>query len=136
MSTSANRGKEAENLVKKRLEVLAKSANVAWHRPPDMRSGSFQPALCDFILLQEGQLTLIEVKQTAHDYRLPHGNLSTEQVGRMRVWEMAGARCYVLIYHSGIKQWRMEDVGYFSERTGGSWDLRPLATRRLEEILL
>ena len=37
MSTSANRGKEAENLVKKRLEVLAKSANVAWHRPPDMR---------------------------------------------------------------------------------------------------
>jgi hypothetical protein len=30
----------------------------------------------------------------------------------------------------------MEDVGYFSNRTGGSWDLRPLATRRLEEILL
>ena len=107
MSTSANRGKEAENLVKKRLEVLAKSANVAWHRPPDMRSGSFQPALCDFLLLQEGQLTLIEVKQTQHDYRLPHGNLSTEQVGRMRVWEMAGARCYILVYHSGIMQWRM-----------------------------
>ena len=136
MSTSANRGKEAETLVKKRLEVLAKSANVAWHRPPDMRSGSFQPALCDFLLLQEGQLTLIEVKQTAHDYRLPHGNLSTEQVGRMRVWEMAGATCYVLIYHSTIKQWRMQHVDYFSERIGGSWDLRALSTRKLEEILV
>lgn len=136
MSTSANRGKEAENLVKKRLEVLAKSANVAWHRPPDMRSGSFQPALCDFILLQDGQLTLIEVKQTQHEYRLPHGSLSTEQVGRMRVWEMAGATCYVLIYHSTIKQWRVQQVDYFSERTGGSWDLREIPTRKLEEILV
>ena len=109
MNTSANRGKEAENLVKKRLEGLAKSANVAWHRPPDMRSGSFQPALCDFLLLQEGQLTLIEVKQTAHDYRLPHGNLSTEQVGRMRVWEMAvlGAIFWSITQALSSGAWRM-----------------------------
>ena len=136
MSTSANRGKEAETLVKKRLDLLAKSAQVAWHRPPDMRSGSFQPALCDFLLLQEGRLTWIEVKQTQHDYRLVHGNMSAEQVGRMRVWQMAGATCYVLIYHSTIKQWRMQHVDYFSERIGGSWDLRAIPTRKLEEILI
>jgi len=136
MSTSANRGKEAETLVKKRLDLLAKSAQVAWHRPPDMRSGSFQPALCDFLLMQEGRLTLLEVKQTQHDYRLVHGNMSAEQVGRMRVWQMAGATCYVLIYHSTIKQWRMEHVDYFSTRVGGSWDLRVIPTRKLEEILI
>jgi len=136
MSTSANRGKEAETLVKKRLDLLAKSAQVAWHRPPDMRSGSFQPALCDFLLMQEGRLTMLEVKQVVHDYRLPHGNMSAEQVGRMRVWQMAGATCYVLIYHSTIKQWRMEHVDYFSNRVGGSWDLRVIPTRKLEEILI
>jgi penicillin-binding protein-related factor A (putative recombinase) len=135
MST-ANRGKVAETLVKKRLEVLARSAQVAWHRPPDMRSGSFQPALCDFLLLRSGQLTLIEVKQTQHTFRLVHGNLSTEQVGRMRVWQMAGATCCVLVYHSTTEQWRMEHVDYFSERTGGSWDLRAIPAKTLDEILI
>lgn len=137
MTTSpANRGKEAEALVKKRLEHLAKSANFVWYRPPDMRGGHRQEALADFMTLDSGVLTLIEVKQVQHDYRLPHSSVGVGQVARLRMWELAGASCYILVYHSTTRLWRAARAGYFSERLGGSWDMRAIKTKPLEEVLL
>jgi penicillin-binding protein-related factor A (putative recombinase) len=134
MST-ANRGKVAETLVKKRLEVLSKSSSFVWHRFADMRSGVRQVALADFMFVNDGKLALLEVKETQHDFRLVLGNFSADQVARMRMWEAAGCDATVLIYHSTTKLWRRLPVEAFLTRTGGSWDLRLCPTDTLENLL-
>lgn len=120
MST-ANRGKAAEAAVKKYLKSLD-SVDTLYYRYPDMRAGFKAPAPCDFMVLRRGKLTLLEVKSVEHAYRLPHKNMSPDQVARMRMWEAAGAQSWVLIHFEG--GWRAETVGHFLVREGGSWDFR------------
>ncbi len=133
--TTANRGKTAETLVKRRLETLAKSSDFVWHRFADMRAGVRQEALADFMCLNQGVLTLIEVKETIHEYRLAHANVGVGQVARMRMWEAAGGRALILVYHSTLKQWRRLEAAELVDRVGGSWDLRPVPLHSIEEIL-
>lgn len=133
--SSADRGKVAEKLVKKRLEKLSINTEVAAYRLPDARAGSFAPTLADFLVVQKGQMYLIEVKETQHEFRLPHANLNKEQVARMTRFQLAGAKAHVLIYHSTLKKWRTAGIDYFKDRQGGSWDLRDLPLCELEEIL-
>lgn len=135
MATTSNRGKTAEILVRKRLEVLCKSQTSMYMRLPDAHAGSLASTISDFLVLIEGQVTFLEVKETMHDYRLPHGNFDTGQVARMRMAQMAGARALVLIYHSGIKLWRGYQIDRFIEREGGSWDLREQTPTKLDELL-
>ena len=82
MVTAANRGKYAEGKVKAELKKL-EAANCTHHRFPDAHSGSFITAPADFLILQNGRLRLLEVKQVEHGERLPYGNFSSEQVNRM-----------------------------------------------------
>jgi hypothetical protein len=136
MPTSpTNRGKVAEKLVKKHLDKLSLQSNTASYRLPDAHAGSFQATLSDFLLVHKSTMYLLEVKETQHDYRLPHGNFSTDQVARMRRFQLAGAEAHVLIYHAKIEKWRTAPVDYFLERTGGSWDLRNLPLQDLANIL-
>lgn len=136
MSTSpTNRGKDAEKLVKRHLDKLSLKSDTASYRLPDAHAGSFQATLSDFLLLHKGVMYLLEVKETQHDYRLPHGNYSPDQVARMRRFQLAGAEAHVLVYHAKLGKWRTAPVDYFLERTGGSWDLRNLSLRELENIL-
>jgi len=135
MSTGT-RGKAAESAVKKRLEVRAKSSNFAYWRLPDARAGSFMPTLADFMYVDDGEMTLLEVKEVAHTYRLPYGNFGEDQVARMRVFQAAGANTLVLIHHSTTKLWRYGRVDQFLDRSvGGSWNLSSWPTFKLEEIL-
>ena len=90
MVTAANRGKYAEGKVKAELRKL-EAANCTHHRFPDAHSGSFITAPADFLILQNGRLRLLEVKQVEHGERLPYGNFSSEQVNRMCMWHHAGA---------------------------------------------
>lgn len=131
--TYANRGKEAEALVKKHLTDLSKQANTMFYRFPDARAGSLQTAPADFMLLRKGELILIEVKEVAHSYRLPHGNLT--QVPKLRRFEMAGADCYVLVYFKPEEAWRVAHVDYFLETEGGSWDMRNRRLQTLEDAV-
>lgn len=70
---------------------------------------------------------LIEVKEVFHDFRLPHKNFAVDQVGRMKIRQMAGSECIVITCHrvEGKRgaAWRSMPVDFFSERSGGSWDL-------------
>jgi Holliday junction resolvase len=134
--TTANRGKTAETLVKRRLEELAKASSFVWHRFADMRGGHRQVALADFMALRNGHLTLIEVKETQHEFRLPHGNVGADQIARLRMWEAAGGTGAVLVYHSTLKMWRSLKPDELVQRDGGSWDLRYRPLETLEEILL
>lgn len=141
MTTAANRGKTAEALVKKKLASL-ESARQAFARWPDARSGSFAVALADFLIMRDGRMTLLEVKEVAHDFRLPHENLGLGQIGRMRAWTSAGAQSDVLVYHSTTKLWRVADIHWFYEnyrkvdddgKKVGSWDLRSLEHVTLDD---
>ena len=141
MSTAANRGKYAEAQVKKKLASL-ESARQAFARWPDARSGSFAVALADFLIMRNGRMTLLEVKEVAHDFRLPHENLGLGQIGRMRAWASAGAQADVLVYHSTTKLWRTAEIHWFHEnyrkvdddgKKVGSWDLRSLEHVTLDE---
>lgn len=70
---------------------------------------------------------LIEVKETAHEYRLSRDRLT--QLPRMRKRDKCGGSSYVLIYHTELRLWRCATVEYLAS-TGdkGSWNLtdRPL----------
>lgn len=68
---------------------------------------------------------LIEVKETAHDYRL--GRERVSQLPRIRKREKCGGTSYVLVYHTGIKKWRGMDVPFLmADNDKGSWDMRKL----------
>lgn len=137
MSTAANRGKWAEGEVKKELaKRSAASAQFAFYRLPDARAGSLQATLADYLVLIEGCLVLLEVKEVAHDYRLNYTNFSPSQVARQRLWEEAGAVGLVAVAHSTAKAWRVLPLQRFLARdSGASWDLRDSETSSLSEGL-
>lgn len=141
MSTVGTRGKYAETQVKKKLASL-ESVRQASYRVPDARAGSFAVALADFLIMRDGRMTLLEVKEVAHDFRLNHTNLGLDQIARLRMWASAGAQGHVLVYHSTAKLWRVADIHWFYEnyrkvdddgKKVGSWDLRSLEHVTLDE---
>lgn len=134
--TTANRGKVAESLLKVHFTKLAKQADTVFYRLPDAHSGNRSPTLADFLLLNKGQLYLIECKQVNHAARLPYGNFSPDQVARMRMWTLAGATAIVLIYHTPLDAWRGLPLDHFLDRSqGGSWDLSNIPTVKLEDLI-
>jgi penicillin-binding protein-related factor A (putative recombinase) len=135
MVAASNRGKTAESLVRARLETLCQKAAATFLRLPDAHAGSRAATLADFLYVREGTLYLIEVKETQHDYRLPHGNFEAGQVARMRRVKMAGGKALVVIYHSTLKLWRGYDIDRFAAREGGSWDLRDTEPKSLLDLL-
>lgn len=112
MTNQGQRGKYAETQVKNRLKKL-ESSSVVHHRFPDARAGSFTATLSDFMILKNGKLTLLEVKETQHARRLPYLNFNAAQIAKMRMWKAAGAQAHVLIFHSTEKLWRVGDVEWF-----------------------
>lgn len=135
MINPTNRGKRAENLLKVHLSKLSKQTDTTYHRLADAHAGSMAPTIADFLLLNKGQLYLIECKQVNHAYRLPHGSFNDSQIARMRVWQLAGANCLILVYHTPLDAWRGLPLDYFLTKTGGSWDLSQLPAIKLEELL-
>ena len=130
---SANRGKLAEGKAKAFLQTMSEQTSLVYHRLPDAHAGSMVSTLCDFIVHYAG-LTLLEVKEVNHEYRLPYGNFKQENASRMRLWEYSGAETLIAIYFKPLKKWRMTKLERFEPRslctpTGkpqGSWDLRDL----------
>ena len=135
MVTAANRGKYAEGKVKAELKKL-EAANCTHHRFPDAHSGSFITAPADFLILQNGRLRLLEVKQVEHGERLPYGNFSPEQVNRMFMWKLAGADIWVLVYHVPHKAWRLILADWFRNRPLKTATDKPIGSWVLTEFPL
>ena len=135
MVTASNRGKYAEGKVKVELKKL-EAANCAHHRFPDLHSGSRAPAPADFLILQNGRLRLLEVKQVEHGERLPYGNFSPEQVNRMFMWKLAGADIWVLVYHVPHKAWRLIPADWFRNRPVKTLTDKPIGSWVLTEFPL
>lgn len=137
---AANRGKVAENQVKKALEKMAQQACFDYERNYDSHSAGgvrFQPRTGDFTLFWIGGHAVIEVKEVAHDYRLPKGNFGIPQINRMRKRRIAGAEALVLVRHSTTGYWRRVPFSVFQENDGkGSWDLRDFPQYTSVDLLL
>jgi hypothetical protein len=142
MTTHSNRGRVAEALIRKNLVQLENSADFAQARWPDAHGGSLVTALADFLVMRSGKMTLLEVKEVAHSYRLPYSSFKSSQIAKMRMWKMAGANGHVLIYHSNDKTWRAADVSWFflnhktlsdDGKPIGSWDMRDVPLIGLDD---
>lgn len=118
--SASNRGKFAEKKLREMCVEFAKSANFAFHRFPDAHAGSMVTAPADFQTLYDSQMRLIEVKETEELARLPYKNFAPDQVARMRLWKLAGAESWVIIYHTESKFYRCFEVEPFLDRPAGS----------------
>ena len=138
MSNYSRRGKDAESKVKKELDILSTLSNFDFERVLDgfsSRGGASASRPGDFLAFQNGTAVLLEVKEVAHDFRLPRGNFKTDQRGRMMKRHYAGCLCYVLIYSSTTGLWRMLPVTYFGTETTGSWDLSTVPPTDLRSLM-
>ena len=134
------RGKYAEDEVRKYLERINREVVAFdWHRVLDARSagGRFPAQTGDFAFFAPRLHGVIEVKEVAHDYRLPSKNFNVKQINRLRKRALAGGLVVVLIRHSTSKVWRRVPLPFFVERLNApSWDLGAFeATEDLASLL-
>jgi hypothetical protein len=140
--TTANRGKYAEGKVRDYLKLLDSAhVNFTFNRNQDAHAagGRFTPQAGDFQafglwqtpagdnlqhIINVSRNFIIEVKELAHDYRLPEKNYSADKVARVQKRVLAGTSALVLIYHTGLKIWRAVPHDVFRDRSKPSWDLR------------
>ena len=128
MATSpSKRGKVAEALVSKELKLLATRLDFDFERITDAyssRGGATTARPGDFLAFQAGKAVVIEVKEVAHEYRLPRQNFPLDQRARLRKRHLAGCSILVLVYSSVSKLWRILPIAEFGVETTGSWDMR------------
>jgi hypothetical protein len=143
MSTG-QRGKWAEGKVREALALRAGVADFNFMRLPDTRAGSFQPTTADFLVAYRGRVTLLEVKEVQHAFRLPRSNYPQDQRSRVRAWEMAGVCSLVVVaflpfkgaaYRADREMWKSAPLAYFTGDDTSSWDMRDLPLRTLDRAL-
>ncbi len=79
---------------------------------------------------------IIEVKELKHGYRLSHASYSPDKVARVQKRVLAGSEAVVILYHSEDKEWRLVPFAVFTERAGGSWDLREYESMPHKVVML
>lgn len=130
--TAANRGKVAEGKVREHLAKLNdKRADFDFERVLDAHAagGRFNARTGDFAWWSAGLNGVIEVKEVAHDYRLPHKNATPESVAKLRKRSLAGGAVHIAVYHSTTKLWRSVPLSVLLDRSvGGSWELSEYPT--------
>jgi hypothetical protein len=124
------RGKYAEGRVRYFLqEVAGDLAGFDFERIYDARSskGAIGKQPGDYRFFRPNAHGLVEVKEVAHDFRLPAKNLT--QIPGLWKRQLAGGLIVVLVYHTGIKRWRNVPFEWLKAReTQPSWDLSEFAT--------
>lgn len=123
----ANRGKKSEDAMAKFLEAWSGPFKEA-NRLVDSKAAGriIKAAAADFEYFTDESSQnlhgLIEVKETEHEYRLSRDKVP--QLARLRKRANCGGLCFVVVFHSVTKLWRVMDTEYLTS-TGdkGSWNL-------------
>lgn len=135
----ADRGKVFEGDLKKRFEAETKlRASFDFERIPDAhstRGALSSPRVGDFLLFNRGVCTVLEAKEVAHDYRLPSGNVKSDQRARMRRRSLAGIRCLVCVSHTTNSTYRLIPSAWFDGAPVASWDLSGHKILTFEELM-
>lgn len=124
---TANRGKVAESKIQEALQKFADTHHYFdWHRVYDAHSagGKFACQTGDFCWFFNGFNGALEVKEVAHDSRLPAKNFKPAQIARMRKRMLAGTQGHVIVRHSTSNKWRVIGLQFFlDDLEAKSWDL-------------
>lgn len=143
-----NQGAYAEGKVRDFLKGWASThSNFCFNRILDAKSAlgamaNSQPGDFQWFQRMSPLITrngLIEVKSVQHAYRLPHKNFGEDQVGRMRIRQLAGSEPLVLICfrpEDGKTRWCCPEFEFFQQRDGGSWDMRDFEMYEKPNLLL
>lgn len=102
----SEKGKEAEKDVKTWLEARSVAdAEFAWHRFPDAKAarGALAAQPSDFLVINKGVPTFLEIKETAEERRLPKDKVS--QYGALLKFHWASADVIVLVRRTNFKDW-------------------------------
>lgn len=125
-SSVGQRGKTAEKKVRDYLKkVDQRLLNWDFERLSDARSAGGRGGkivVGDYAIFNPYFHGVIEVKEIAHDFRIPAKNIS--QLPKLRKRTLAGGHCYVLVLHTTTNKWRRIPAQELELRTSGSWDLR------------
>ena len=138
--SAANRGKWAESEFRKQLKALnAARANFAFHRHPDPHAGSLQTSPADFEAMSAGQHYLLEVKEVKVVAKngsrlLPSANFAVDKVARMHKWQLAGSKCWVIVCHRPMDEWRLVPLSVFLDRRP-SWQLKDYPAMTLVQVM-
>lgn len=123
----ANRGKKSEDAMAKFLEAWSGPHKEANRLVDSKAAGrSIKAAAADFEYFTDESSQhlhgLIEVKETEHEYRLSRDKVP--QLARLRKRANCGGLCFVVVFHSTTKLWRVVGTEYLTS-TGdkGSWNL-------------
>lgn len=101
-----NAGKAAEAAVQAWLKTRSDyDATFASHRLPDARAarGALAAQPSDALIVSKGQITFLEVKESAELKRLPRSKVS--QWGTLLKMSWAGALVTVIVYRSAFNDW-------------------------------
>lgn len=125
----ANRGKKSEDAMSKFLSAWALThPNREANRLTDSKAAGriIKAAAADFEYFCKAGHGLIEVKETEHEYRLARDKVP--QLARLRKRTHCGGVCFVAVFHSTLRKWRIVDATYLAA-TGdkGSWNLGDVA---------
>lgn len=139
-SVIGSRGKTAEKQVQEYLKKLSEGwAEFDYARIYDARSagGRFPGRPGDFEIYTPTGHGLIEVKEVAHDFRLPAKNFSYKKFGHLHKRQLAGGEIIILVKHTTTGMWRKPPLSLFLEDPqAASWDLSMiLAKPTLPEVL-
>lgn len=136
--TTANRGKSAEKSLGNELSKLStKHFDFCFERIADAyssRGALATPRAGDFVVYTKGKNYLIELKEVVHEFRLNRSNFKRDQRARMRVRQLAGSICLVVVHHSTTNMWREVPLDFFGTEETGSWDLSTFNTVPLIQI--
>ena len=120
-----NNGRYAEDKVKTRLEEIDRTNHAFdFDRVSDAKSGhgfGAKKVVGDFQTFSPEIHCVLEVKSLAHNYRIPHKNIS--QLPKLRKRIVAGGRCLIVVYHTTSKLWRVIPAEELEIIDKGSWDV-------------
>ena len=121
------RGKIAEKAVDALFKKWNARAHFAFFRMPDARAamGRLGASPADFLYFHDKFGGFIEVKTTAHNYRLARAAVS--QLPTLQKFSYAGAKNLILVFHSEINKWRVLYPAGLSMEVP-SWDLTDVPT--------
>ena len=131
------RGKYAEKKVREYMESLKeKHIGFDFERVSDARSAGGRGAkkvVGDFLFFSPGVHGVLEVKEVNHLFRLPAKNLT--QLPKLRIRELAGGRCLIVVYFKPAKLWRVSWAKDMENKTTGSWDMTECTPGPLTQVL-
>lgn len=121
------RGKIAEKAVDALFKKWNGRSHFAFFRMPDARAamGRLTASPGDFLYFHDKFGGFIEVKTTAHNYRLARAAVS--QLPTLQKFSYAGAKNLILVFHSEIDKWRVLFPAGLSMEVP-SWDLTDVPT--------